>query len=173
MRQSSVKVAALKRMMTAEMAERYIEGPNMYLELKSRAAAHVEEKMIQQSYAPMGIGEVEGEAEGSDDQIGELRGTKKPRRDVVSTHQRGPGKQPWKAPPSGRHEKREADNGQDNAKNQKKKRRALEGYCGDQGHPARLCSTPPDHANQAVDEQGDTDEESSEDVDVCGGRVGM
>ena len=139
MRQSSVKVAALKRMMTAEMAERYIEGPNMYLELKSRAAAHVE-KMIQQSYAPMDIGEVEGEAEGSDDQIGELRGTKKPRRDVVSTHQRGPGKQPWKAPPSGRHEKREADNGQDNAKNQKK-RRALVGYCGDQGHPSETHSS--------------------------------
>ena len=37
--QDSVKVAALKRMMTAEMAERYIEGPNTYPELRSRVAA--------------------------------------------------------------------------------------------------------------------------------------
>ena len=62
--QDSVKVAALKRMMTAEMAERYIEGHNTYSELRSRVAG---ERMIQQSHAPMDIGEVEGEAEGSDD----------------------------------------------------------------------------------------------------------
>ena len=60
------------------MAERYIEGPNTNPELRSRVAAYVGEKMIQQSYAPMDIGEVEGEAEGSDDQIDELRGTRKP-----------------------------------------------------------------------------------------------
>ena len=46
--QDSVKVAALKRMMTAKMAERYIEGPNTYPELRSRVAADVGEKMIQQ-----------------------------------------------------------------------------------------------------------------------------
>ena len=40
--------------------------------------------------------------------------------------------------------------------------------CGGKGHPARLCPTPPDHATQAVDEEGDTDEESSEEGDVCG-----
>ena len=51
--QDSVKVAALKRMMTAEMAERYIEGPNTYPELRSRVAAYVGEKMIQQSHVPM------------------------------------------------------------------------------------------------------------------------
>ena len=39
--QDSIKVAALKRMMTAEMAERYIEGPNTYPELRSRVAANV------------------------------------------------------------------------------------------------------------------------------------
>ena len=39
--------------------------------------------------------------------------------------------------------------------------------CGGKGHPARLCPTPPDHATQAVDEEGDTDEESSEEGDVC------
>ena len=93
--QDSVKVAALKRMMTAEMAERYIEGPNTYPALRSRVAAHVGEKTIQQSHVPMDIGEVEGEIEGSDDQIDELRGARKPRRDERSTHQRGPGKQPW------------------------------------------------------------------------------
>ena len=64
-----------------------VEGPNTFSEL-SRVAAYVGEKMIQQSYAPMDIGEVEGEAEGSDDQIDELRGTGKPRRDERSTHKR-------------------------------------------------------------------------------------
>ena len=81
-------------MMTAAVAERYIEGPNTYPELRSRVAAHVGEKMIQQNYAPMEIGEVEGEVGSSDDQIDELKGTRKPRRDERSTHQRGPGKQP-------------------------------------------------------------------------------
>ena len=76
--------------MTAEMAERYIEGP----ELRTRVAAHVGEKMIQQSHVPMDIGEVEGEIEGSDDQIDKLRGARKPRRDERSTHQRGPGNSP-------------------------------------------------------------------------------
>ena len=167
--EDSVKVAALKRMVTAEMADRYVEGPNTYLELRSRVAAYVGEKMTQQRCAPMDIGKVGGVAEGSDDQIDELRGTRMPRRDERSTHQRGPGKQPWKAPPSGRHEKREADNGQDNAKNQKKEKRALVCYnCGGKGHPARLCPTPPDHATQAVDEEGDTDEELSEEGDLCG-----
>ena len=47
--------------MTAVLAERYIEGTNTYPELRGRVAAHVGEKMIQQSYAPMDIGEVEGE----------------------------------------------------------------------------------------------------------------
>ena len=167
--QDSVKVAALKRMMTAKMAERYIEGPNTYPELRSRFAAYVGEKMIQQSHVPMDIGEVEGEIEGSDDQIDELRGARKPRRDERSTHQRGPGKQPWRASPLGRHEKREADNGHDSVKNQKRKKRALVCYnCGGKGHPARLCPTPSDHAAHAVDEEGDTEEESSDEGDVCG-----
>ena len=131
------------------------------------------------------IGEVEGEIEGSDDQIDELRGARKPRTDERSTHQRGPGKQPWRASPlgrhekreadnghdrpSGRHEKREADNGHDSVKNQKRKKRALVCYnCGGKGHPARLCPTPSDHAAHAVDEEGDTEEESSDEGDVCG-----
>ena len=166
--QDSVKVAALMRMMTAEMAERYIEGPNTYPELRSRVPAFVGEKMIQQSHVPMDIGEVEGEIEGSDDQIDELRGARKPRRDERSTHQRGPGKQPWRASPLRRHEKREADNGHDSVKNQKRKKRALVCYnCGGKGHPARLCPTPSDHASHAVDEEGDTEEESSDEGDVC------
>ena len=41
--QDTVKVAALKRMMTAEMAERYIEGPSTHPELRSRVAAYVGE----------------------------------------------------------------------------------------------------------------------------------
>ena len=41
--QDSVKIAALKRMMTAEMAERDIEGANTYLEGRSRVAACVGE----------------------------------------------------------------------------------------------------------------------------------
>ena len=72
--QDSVEVAALNRMMTAEMAERYIEGPITYPELRSRVAAYVGKKMIQQSHVPMDIGEVEGEIESSDDHIDELRG---------------------------------------------------------------------------------------------------
>ena len=36
---------------------------------------------MQQSRVPMDIGEVEGEIEGSDDHIDELRGARKPRRD--------------------------------------------------------------------------------------------
>ena len=39
--QDSVKVAALERMTTAEMAERYIDAPNTYLELRSRVASHL------------------------------------------------------------------------------------------------------------------------------------
>ena len=54
--QDSVKVAALKRMLTAEMAERYIEGPNTYPELRSRVSAYVGETLIQHSYVPMDIG---------------------------------------------------------------------------------------------------------------------
>ena len=65
--------------------------PQRTPELRSRVAAYVGEKMIQQSHVPMDIGEVEGEIEGSDDQIDELRGARKPRRDERSTHQRGPG----------------------------------------------------------------------------------
>ena len=42
--QDSVKVAALKRMMTVEVTERYIEGPNTYLELRSRVAAYFGER---------------------------------------------------------------------------------------------------------------------------------
>ena len=93
-------------------------------------------------------------------------------------------KQPWRASPlgrhekreadngldrpSGRHEKREADNGHDSVKNQKKKKkRALVCYNG-KGHPARLCPTPSDHAAHAVDEEGDAEEESSDEGDVCG-----
>ena len=45
--------------------------------------------------------------------------------------------------------------------------REARGKCGGKGHPARLCPTP-DHAIQAVDEEGDTDEVSSEEGDVCG-----
>ena len=89
--QHSVKVAALKKMMTAEMAERYIYGHNTYPEQ----------------------GEVEGEAEGSEDQIDAKR------REVDTSKRTREA-----APPLGRHEKREADNKQDNAKNQKKKKRA-------------------------------------------------
>ena len=70
---------------------RSIEGPNTYPELRSRVAACAGEKMIQQSHVPMDIGEVEGEIEGSDDQIDELSGARKPQRDERSTHQRGPG----------------------------------------------------------------------------------
>ena len=45
--------------------------------------------MIQQSHAPMDIGEVEGAVEGSHDEIDELRGTRKTRRDERSTYQKG------------------------------------------------------------------------------------
>ena len=69
----------------------------------------------------------------------------------------------------GRHEKRESDNGHDSVKNQKRKKRALVCHsCGGMGHPARLCPTPSDHAAHAVDEEGDTEEESSDEGDVCG-----
>ena len=68
----------------------------------------------------------------------------------------------------GRHEKREADNGQDSVKKKKKKRALVCYNCGGKGHLARLCSTPPDHDTQAVDQEDDTDEESSKEGDVCG-----
>ena len=54
-------------------------------------------------------------------------------------------------------------------KNQKRKKRTLVCYnCGGKGHPARLCPIPSDHAVHAVDEEGDTEEESSDEGDVCG-----
>ena len=43
----SVKVAALKRMLTPEMAERYMEGPNTYPELRAQVGVHVGEKLVQ------------------------------------------------------------------------------------------------------------------------------
>ena len=146
------------------MAERHIEGPNTYPELRSRVAAHVGEKMIQQSsHAPMDIGEVEGEAEGSDDQIDELRGTRKPRRDERSTHQRGPGKQLWKAPPPGRHEKREADNGQDSVEESEEEETGIGVLqLRRQGTPSETVPDSSRSRHQAVDEEGDTDEESEE-----------
>ena len=58
--------------------------------------------------------------EGSDGQIYELRGTRKPRRGERSTLQRRTRKMPWKAPPSGRHVKRETDNGQGSVKRREK-----------------------------------------------------
>ena len=48
--EDSVKVAALKRAMATEMAERYIESPNTYLELRDCVAENVVEKMIQQRH---------------------------------------------------------------------------------------------------------------------------
>ena len=57
--QDTVKVAALKRMLTAEMADRHSEGANTHPELRCRVAAYVGEKMAQRSHAPMDIGEVE------------------------------------------------------------------------------------------------------------------
>ena len=84
--------------------------------------------MIQKSHVPMDIGEVEGEIEGSDAQIDELRGARKPRRNERSTHQRGPGKQPWRASPLGRHEKREADNGLNRPSGRHEKREADNGH---------------------------------------------
>ena len=71
----TVKVAALKRMMTVEMAERYIEGPNTYVDLRSRIAAYVGEKLVQQGHAPMDIGEV-GRA---DDLLNEVKISRRPR----------------------------------------------------------------------------------------------
>ena len=55
----SVKVAALRRMLTSEMAERCMEGPNTYPELRARVRVHVGEKLVQsgQGTAPMDIGE--------------------------------------------------------------------------------------------------------------------
>ena len=64
--QDTVKVAALKRMMTAEMAERYIEGTYTYPDLRNRIDAYVGRKMIQQSRASMDIGKVDREVEGRD-----------------------------------------------------------------------------------------------------------
>ena len=43
----TVKVAALKRMLTNEMAERYVEGPNTYIELRSKIATYIGEKLAQ------------------------------------------------------------------------------------------------------------------------------
>ena len=78
-------------------------------------------------------------------------------------------KQPWRASPLGRHEKREADNGHDSVKYQiRKKRASVCCNCGGKGHPARLCPTPSDHAAHAVDEEGDIEEEWSDEGDVCG-----
>ena len=49
-----------------------------------------------------------------------------------------------------------------NQKKKKKKKRALVCYnCGGKGHSARLCPTPPDHATQAVDKEGNKDDGSS------------
>ena len=82
--------------------------------------------------------------------------TWRPRRDERSTQQRGQRKQPWKVPPTGRQEMREADNGHDSGKKKMKKRALVCCNCGGKGHPARLCPTLSDHATQAVDEEGDT-----------------
>ena len=123
----------------------------------------------------MDIGEVEGETEDSDDQIDELRGTRKSRRDERSTHQRGSRKQSWKASSSGRHEKQTTN--KITRIIRRRRRTKVCKKCGDKGHPTRLLSKEdvcgdPDHATQAVDEEGNSDEESSEEGDVCGVKWG-
>ena len=77
------------------------------------------------------------------------------------------GSSPGKRRQSGRQDELGVDNGHENVKNPKQKRALVCHNCGGMGHPARLCPTPSDHATQAVDEEGDTDEESSE-GEVCG-----
>ena len=97
---------------------------------------------------------VEGEAEGS------LRGARKPRRD--GRHLNKDQEAAMEGAAIGK--AREADNRQDDVKNQKKKRALVCYNCGDKPHTARLCPTLPDRAAQAVDEEGDAYEESSETV---------
>ena len=127
----------------------------------------------------MDIGEVEGEVKGSDDQIDELRGRRTPRRDERSTRQRRPEKQPWKSAAIGK--AREArsiqraghleDSEEEEATGmKKKKKRAWVCYsCGGSGHPANCARhLQTDLATHAADEEDNTDEESSEEGDVCG-----
>ena len=81
--------------------------------------------MIQQSHAPMDSGEVEGEVEGSDDQIGELSGARKPRRDEKVNTSKRTGSSPGEHRHREGTKRRDADNGHDKGKNQKKKKRAF------------------------------------------------
>ena len=67
--QDTVTVAAMKRMMVAELAARHIEGPNTYAELRSCVAAHVGENMVQPGHGPLGIGDVDH----GDAQLDEVR----------------------------------------------------------------------------------------------------
>ena len=57
--QDTVEVAAMKRKLPGEMTDRDTEGPNTDAVLRSRVAAYVGEKMVQQGHAPLESGEVE------------------------------------------------------------------------------------------------------------------
>ena len=176
----SVKVAALKRMLTPEMAERYIEGPNTFVELRSRIANYVGEKLVVQSCAPMEIGEIDdvnmqtkdGNRSRVDEELGEVRSARKHR---VGERRAGPrqgdqdAKRPTRAPAGTpmKSEKRH-DRGTDSPKIQDKKKRSLVCYnCGGRGHPARLCPSPQEQPTQSVEDAA-RDSEDSDDDDVCG-----
>ena len=90
--QDSVEVATMKRMMTAEMAERCIEGPNTHAKFRSRVAA------VQYGNAPKETGKVQD----GDAQLGEAR-TRRPRRDERSQRDRAQETQGCKRRLSGAH----------------------------------------------------------------------
>ena len=77
---------------------------------------------------------------------------------------------------AGKTTKQQSRGSQDSLKGQKQKKTKPTGSdvlllrerCTPNAHQARLCTSPPDLAAQAVGEEGDTDEESSDEGGVCG-----
>ena len=88
-----------------------------------------------------------GEVEDGDAQHDEVRTRRRHQR-------RKGGTKASISPISTKTEKREFDSRQDSLTGQKTKKQSLVCYsCGGKRHPARLCSSSPDHAAQAVSEK--------------------
>ena len=164
----SVKVAALRRMLTPEMAERYMEGPNAYPELRARVGVYIGEKLVQsgQGAVPMDIGECD------DDPVEAVNVGRRTREAQSSGQSQRPARadQPRTPKPTAGEKRAADDQGKKDVDDRRKaKKKDLVCYnCGGKGHPARLCPSP--SANAVDDEVGsEGDEEQNDSGGLCCG----
>ena len=117
-----------------------------------------------------------GGVDNSDDQFEEVTNVRRPRRDARILAQRcvdsamqgrHGGRQNHKTAKSGKPGQLEGPEAEED-KPTGSDVLLLRERCTPNAHQAKLCTSPPDLAAQAVGEEGDTDEESSDEGGVCG-----